>query len=122
MLESGFEAIPGSPAPEVALDPLGYHAAHLQTEHCSQSMYLSPHFPFFINKMENVLGPLFFFQVYPNCLVYVKGTIIQNVCHMAFRILKIRVRRHLTQPLLFSACCVGANARWTVGGDKACKA
>lgn len=72
--------------------------------------------------MDNVLGPLFSFQVYPNCLVYVKGTIIQNVVHMAFRILKIRVRRRLTQPVLFSACGVGASARWTVGGDKVCKA
>lgn len=85
-------------------------------------MYLAPHFPFVINKMENVLGPLFSFQVYPNCLVYVKGTIIQNVVHMAFRILKIRVRRCLTKPVLFSACGVGASARWTVGGDKVCKA
>lgn len=59
-----------------------------------------------------------FFQIYPNDLVYVKNTIIQNVDHMAFRILKIRVRRHLTQPVFFSACCVGANARWMVRGDQ----
>lgn len=59
-----------------------------------------------------------FFQVYPDSLIYVKNTIIQNMDHMIFRIVKIRVRRHLTEPVLFSACCVGASASWMVGGDK----
>lgn len=67
--------------------------------------------------MENVLHPVFF-QIYPHDLVYVKNTIIQNVDHIAFRMLKIRVRGHLTQPVFFSACRVGTNARRMVRGDQ----
>lgn len=54
--------------------------------------------------MEKVLG-LLVFQVYPNSLVDSKSSVIWNIDHMTFGIL--RVRRHSIPPTIFSACCVG---------------
>lgn len=66
-----------------------------------------------------MLGPLYFHVLLLLWYrIFGKNPVIQNVGHMAFRILKIKVRRHLTTSSSCHVHCVGINVRQTGGGDK----